>query len=650
MADVDSVSWHEFDCPPTFKWDSIPTYTPSRAAFLVQDDYVLLAVGYRSDPVFVLDVLELRLLGVCETAGGYNGIHDMAFNPNPEIPLLVVSGQSGSLYVFDYTTMELSYTRPHVFADSLAHSPDGRALVAGKHQGSLEVFKVDFAHHGESAMLVSIYQNSHTSDLGLRGVSFSPDGRRIVDAHGHHVRVWAPDALVRSLDQEFHSSVGGDLALFQLPVVSSTSTGMIETLRLDEADITSPLVTWPDKNFILAGKSNGDVVMFSTTDTSEISVLYRHARGGAIITVDVNPSRGLIASADDSARVLVMQFACPLPSLAGEKPVKRLDQRFGGAVRQVLLSPATDHVLVGGRFEEQVWPIPSVSTPPPRPGQDTNTTLSAKLRSSDARIPSRSVLQHPRNPAWYIVMIDDTARVDSWVSSAPPKDAMIVHLDRKQPQTTDEDTHTQPHHPASVSSYHPGPDFILEHRRYGSAPSSSRLYIWPASAFHPSPPSPETVLHPVEGPPTPAIVSKVLGIIAPSTLVFLDIDLWVCTMDLPPIPSPPSIEQHFQPKSPVALPGLSRAAAIPRSLSRTSIPASSRRPSVPAQTRRHFFALNEWRTLGGERCGVVVPSSQASLQARGNNNSWIREAVAFSNKGGIVVVEGGFAFSENVVL
>lgn len=651
-ADVDSVSWHDLDCPPTPGWDVIPTQTPSRAAFLVQDDHVLLAVGYRSHPVLVLDVLELRLLGACQTGVENNGIDDMTFNPNPETPLLVVSAQSGSLFVFDYTTMELRHTRLRVFADSLAHSLDGRTLVAGKSQGSLEVFKVDFAHHCESATLVSIYQTSHPLDAGIRDVSFSPDGRRIVDVYGHHFRVWAPDALIRNIDQEFNSSAGSDPAMFQLLVLSSNTTGMIETL--DEAEITSPLVPWPNKDYLLAGKSNGDVVLFSIADASEISVLYRHARGCAIVSVDVNPSRGLIASADDSARVLVVQFASPPPLLGSEKPVKRLDQRFGGVVQQVLLSPTTDHLLVGGRFEEQVWPIPSVSTPPRRPGQGTSTTLSAKPSSSDASTPSRLVLQHPTNPAWYIVMIGDTARVGSWAGSAQPNDTVTVHLERNQPQPADQDSNPQSHSPASVSSYHPGPDFILEHRRHGSAPSSSRLYMWPASAFHPSLASPETVL-PVEGPTTLAIlgplVFKVLGIIAPSTLVFLDMDLWICSMDLPFIASSPSTEPRFQPKGPIAPPAFARADTIPRALSRTSTVASSRRPSVPAQARRHFFALHEWRTLGGERCGVVVPSSssQTTLPARGNS-SWTREAVAFSNKGGIVVVEGGFAFSENVAL
>lgn len=251
-------------------------------------------------------------------------------------------------------------------------------------------------------------------------------------------------------------------------------------------------------------------------------------------------------------------------------------------------------------------------------------------------------------------MIGDTARVGLWAGSAQPNDTVTVHLERIQPQPADQDSNPQSHSPASVSSYHPGPDFILEHRRHGSAPSSSRLYMWPASAFHPSPPPPEPVI-PVVGPTTLAIlgplVFKVLGIIAPSTLVFLDMDLWICSMDLPSIASSPSTEPRFQPKGPIAPPAFARADTIPRALSRTSTVASSRRPSVPAQARRHFFALHEWRTLGGERCGVVVPSSssQTTLPARGNS-SWTREAVAFSNKGGIVVVEGGFAFSENVAL
>lgn len=549
----------------------------------------------------------------------------------------------------NYTTMELCLTRHNIFAGSLAHSPDGRALVAGKHLGFLEVFKVDFAHHYESARLLSIYQTSDTGDYGRRGVLFSPDGRRIVDVHGRHVRVWAPDDMARNLDQEFNSSVGGNLA-FSEPPARSWSTSMI--VPLEEAEISTPLVPWPNTDYILAGRNNGDVVIFSATNPSVVSVLYGHGQS-CVSSVGVNPSRGLIASADDSARVLVMQFASPPPLLGGEKPVKRLDQRFGGAVQQVLLSPTTDHLLVGGRFEEQVWPIPSVSTPPPRPKQGTNTTLSSKPSSSDASTPSRFVLQHPANPACYIVMIGDTARVGSWASSESPKDATLVHLERNQPHHADEDPNTQPHHPASMSSYHPGPDFILEHRRHDFAPSSSRLYMWPASAFHPSPPPPETV-RPVEGSTGLAmfgpLVFKVISIIGLSTLVFLDIDLWVCSIDLPYLPPPPPTEQRFPPKGPIALSTFSRADTIPRSLSITLTLASSRRPSVPAQARRHFFVVNEWRcTVGGARYAVVLPSSQTSLPA-GGESSWTREAVAFSNKGGIVVVEGGFAFSENVAL
>lgn len=645
-ADVDTVSWHNLDCPPSSGWDSIPPYPPSCAAFLVQDDRVLLALGYRCEPVFVLDILELRLLGVCQIVAN-NGINDMAFNPNPEIPLLVVSGQIGCLYIFDYTTMELCLTRHDIFAGSLAHSPDGRALVAGTHLGFLEVFKVDFAHHCESARLLSIYQTSDTGDYGRRGVLFSPDGRRIVDVHDRHVRVWAPDDMARNLDQEFNSSVGGNPA-FSQPPARFSSTGMI--VPLEEAEISTPLVPWPNTDYILAGRNNGDVVIFSATNPSVVSVLYGHGQCG-VRSVGVNPSRGLIASSDDAGEAMVMQFASTPPLLGSEKPVNRLKQRFGGVIRQVLLSPTTDHVLIGGLFEEQVWPIPSVSTLPRSPG--TNTTPSAKLSSSDASTPSRFVLQHPANPACYIVMIGDTARVGSWASSESPKDATPVHLERNQPHHADEDPDTQPHHPASMSSYHPGPDFILEHRRHDFAPSSSRLYMWPASAFHPSPPPPETV-RPVEGSTGLAmfgpLVFKVIGIIGLSTLVFLDINLWVCSIDLPYLPPPPPTEQRFPPKGPIALSTFSRADTIPRSLSRTLTLASSRRPSVPAQARRHFFVLNEWRcTVGGARYAVVLPSSQTSLAA-GGNSSWTREAVAFSNKGGIVVVEGGFAFSENVAL
>ncbi|KAK5656580.1 hypothetical protein OQA88_4559 [Cercophora sp. LCS_1] len=96
-ADQDTISWKDMDpgeedCfSDMLGQDVIPTQPPSKAAFMIHGDAVLLAVGYRGHPILVWNALESRLLGFCQTDFENNGIDDIAFNPNPEIPTLTVS-------------------------------------------------------------------------------------------------------------------------------------------------------------------------------------------------------------------------------------------------------------------------------------------------------------------------------------------------------------------------------------------------------------------------------------------------------------------------------------------------------------------------------------------------------------------------------
>ncbi|KAM7204974.1 hypothetical protein V8F33_001215 [Rhypophila sp. PSN 637] len=239
----ETISWKEVDCNVHQADDcGIPAQPPSRATFLVTADHVLMAAGYRGHPVMIWDALELRLLGVCDVKTGNNGITDMAFNVNPEIPVLTVSYQDGTLAVFDYTTMVLQVRRPHVCAYTLACSADGQSLLAGTNQGAVEVFEFEVTHTGVVAALTPIYCTNHPLDSTIRGVAFSRDGLRFVDVRAQQARVWAPAALVRRGMSELESSVGNfepdahTRPSLQVP----KPTGMLTTV-LEDPEITSSL-------------------------------------------------------------------------------------------------------------------------------------------------------------------------------------------------------------------------------------------------------------------------------------------------------------------------------------------------------------------------------------------------------------------------
>lgn len=623
----ESISWRGGDGGDySYSHVAIPDQAPSKAAFLAGTDDVLLAIGYRSYPVIIWNVLELEPLGQCDS-GANNGIDDMAFNPNPEIVALVVSYNDGRLCVFDYTNTELAFTLSNVFAQSIACSQDGRSLVTGSSRGIIEVFEFDQDYDGRT-VLVPIYRINTLED-SIRGVGFSPDGLRFIDVRGQQCRVWAPAALVRKNNELESTSDAVTLA-------SRTATVAGILGELEDPEITSALVTSSDGRCVIAGKCGGAVALFSTANGAELGVLYRHAHTVSVVVVVLGESQNLVISADDSSRVIVGKLDEPLSNpatsarLAGQAlsaATILFHRRFGAAVRCLLVNAAVDRLLVGGRDTAALWELPSGQVLSTRtyPIAASKTAADTSL-SNEASLPTPTALlstfQHPTNPNWFIVLAGDIARIFSWSDFNELTPPHGIHLTRPEvslPQTPE--VRSAPQLPTTsqntaTASYHIGPGFVVEFLR-PFASAHPRLHVWTAAAFN-ADSSSDPVLPAVEpnlNTIAPAILS-VLGIVAPSTLMFLDVNLWVCSTELQSTSSTTANRSE-------------NAGAI-----------VSQSPVVHA--RRHFFALSEWRTVGGElRCALAaVPAAPHHSKSRD---------VAFANGHSIVVVKGGLEFVESLV-
>ncbi|KAB8079726.1 hypothetical protein BDV29DRAFT_151642 [Aspergillus leporis] len=88
------------------------------------------------------------LVGSCSREGATgsgtdNVINVLAFDPSPEINVLMVPYVDGELVVYDLWTTELCCRIEDVFAYTLACSPVGRTLGTGSSQGAIHIF--DFA-------------------------------------------------------------------------------------------------------------------------------------------------------------------------------------------------------------------------------------------------------------------------------------------------------------------------------------------------------------------------------------------------------------------------------------------------------------------------------------------------------------------------
>ncbi|AEO67579.1 uncharacterized protein THITE_2150738 [Thermothielavioides terrestris NRRL 8126] len=623
----------------------VPASPPSVAAFLTIDGEVLLAVGYRAHPILVWNALDLQLLGFCEPDIANNGIDTMVFNPNPEVPALLVALQGGSLCIFNYVTMEMLCRRPDVYANSVACSPDGRTVIIGSSQGLIEVFELEQDHNGAATTLNLIYRSNHPLDGRIVGVAFSADGLRFVDVRGQQGRVWAPAAL--------------------------PTRGMLDGLA--DPVITTHLIPSADGKFIVAGKSNGDVVLFSTADAAQAGILYRHARDASIVSISFVEARNLLISADIAGRVLAVQLHAPLSEAAASSDTERvsvlLDQRFGGAIASLLTNAAGNRVLVSGPFFDQLWELPSGriflpkgaagaelavtgTSVPPRPVSPAPNAAAAVTGdgTTASTAETRSAFQHPSNPDWFVRVTSDIARVYSWADFTELTAQEGIRLARELVVGSEHNppSPTPPNASSATAnaSYHLGPGFVVELFR-PTASSSARLYLWPAAEFDPS--RPESVARPASEPNLAAVgpaVLSILRIVGPSTLLFLDIRLWVCSVELHSVTNTTSAGTLFRPVGFGRMPtstSTPAAATAPRPDPRLVAPVA-REPAFHA--RRHFFALSEWRTASGElRCSVAFASPSPS---RGGNTAG-RDIVAFANGHRLVVIHGGLEFAEDVV-
>ncbi|KAK3934282.1 hypothetical protein QBC46DRAFT_368322 [Diplogelasinospora grovesii] len=619
----ETISWKDvaiddYDYP--FLEDAIPCQMPIKATFTAVKNDILLAVAYRNHPVLIWNALELEYMGEC-TADANNGVDDMVFNPNPKFTALLVSYSDGRLCVFNYGTMTMIATLHNVYANRMEISSDGRFLLTAPCHGVIKMSKFDRDRDG-NAMIVPIYGITSV-DTPLRGLTFSSDGSRFLDLRGQQCRVWAPTVLLQK-DDELES------------ISNSLTSSLVKPDALSESarpQITTPLVVSADGRYVVAGDRGGGVALYSTDDGQKITTLNHHASGAKVVAVALGEAKKLVISADNHWHVLVAEVTSPLSdladttrSLANEPATAHvvLDREFGGAVKGLLVNMAANRLLVSshpdvdGQSIDELWELPSGTvlgraTSPVTAVADPPPDVGGNAASGTASAPC-SAFRHPCNPDWFVIVSGDIARVFAWddyskitgtdcirlerTMSAPPlpsppqQPIQSVLRSRRQPKG--------PYKQQSAASYHVGPGgLVVELLRSSSshllACAPGHLYAWPPRVFDPvseirTTEEANTILDAIG-----TNVLAMLGWTGTSTLVFLDANLWVCSIDL--------------------------------------------QADSSARIRFHFFALSEWRSADGElRCALVGPSTPVTPQAKTVTGTQDSIKVVFATGHHLVVV------------
>ncbi|KAI1759681.1 hypothetical protein GGR53DRAFT_130182 [Hypoxylon sp. FL1150] len=539
----ETACWRDVHDENKYGASVIPEHPPSCAAFSTTGSMAMLAVGYRKHPIFIWNALELQLLGQCDAVEN-NGLDDMTFNPNPEITALIVSYNDGRLCLFDYTTTLLAFTRPDVFAMSIACSPDGNSLVTGSNRGMLEIFRFEHDHLG-NMVLVPIYRVQAFDD-NIYKVAFGADGRRVIELHYQQCCIWVPAALIRK--QKNVSDI--------VPTFS-----MVGTDDSELSEITTAPVVSSNGCCVIVGKSNGDVSVFSAVDGGELGVLYKHGCGVEVVRVAIGEARNLVVSADDSGRVLVAQLTMSLPDCSAARvlPAAHIiqDRRLRTSVHNLLLDPSNYRLLITGNFASSLWDLSS-------------SRMLGSIPHHTTYYPA--FFQHPTNDAWFVGLDYYTASMFYWSDCQELTSANGITSYAVVNETF----------LTGRSSCYVRQDFVIEFLDRGLA-EAPRIYVWPTSAFDQAtlPGHREQLATEVDLDAIGTDILAVLGILGQSTILLVDVNLWVYSMELPLTQIPLHVYASF-------------------------LPEPTGQKLSPVCVRRHFFGLSEWRTTGARlRCAVA---------------------------------------------
>ncbi|KAL8408691.1 hypothetical protein RB594_007225 [Gaeumannomyces avenae] len=174
----------------------------------------------------------------------------MAFNPNPNIELLVVAYLDGDLALLDlFDDRQIECFRADV--QSLAPSPDDRLLAAGGAGGVVHVYEFD--------TLRPLYR-VRSSNSFIKQLSFARDSLQLANIGGSQCTIWEPEALLRDLPADDSSG--------QRTATSAAVAALTETVSVEicgHADFHRPavrLMAWCGRrNCLLSVDAWGSIIL-----------------------------------------------------------------------------------------------------------------------------------------------------------------------------------------------------------------------------------------------------------------------------------------------------------------------------------------------------------------------------------------------------
>ncbi|KAL1868420.1 hypothetical protein VTK73DRAFT_3714 [Phialemonium thermophilum] len=529
--------------------------SPMRAALGPKDSFV--AVAYHGRPVMIWSIEAEELCGLVGREredldrfpqGGTSFPVSMVFNPDESTPLLAVAYEDGDLCLFNYERLELVKTvQEHAFV--LACSHDGALLATGSITGTVQLLEF------ETLRLLFRVQ---VTDSHIQSLAFSADDSRLLDVRGTQCDVWEPVLPLAK------SRLGGK---------SSTQEDQNATVLgqpFEGPEIESLVVA--DSEWFFVGKSDGSVWLYRTTDVQAERLLYRGDSQSAVLALVWGSSKNILVSADVAGRFIVSLLQRgDRGQLVG--PNRLLDVRQdvseGAAIWRILLDESENLLLVSTMRSDTVWKI------------DEGKAISSSHFTF--RLPF-DWANNPVNESQRILIDGQGVSLWDWETCQ----LLVASSDLAVPRSLRvTDCESVVSVPAALASR----GMVVQHSRYGLGNPAITVHLLDPKEFVAG----TTISSSAAFGNAIADLLHLIGS-CDSRFVFLNKDLWVCSLRMLDGPRPGvQLTRHF------FLPA--DWAKDPRSL-RTAI---TKRGDILFVKGGEVAVIKHWLTIGGDERQFLEP-------------------------------------------
>ena len=561
----------------------VPHQPPNKLIF--SPDRSVLIVSYRGYHTYLFDMDTKSCVGCFVREGNLRAndrrvsycVDALAINPNPESDILVASYGDGEIVLYDIWSTKLRFRKVNVFAHYLACSSDGKYLVAASSQGLIQIFMFG----GRDGEKLSLVYRIDGYEGDIQGITVSRHGFRVADIRENRCSIWEPPLLDPVSQEESSESDFNEAAAIDLRTNARPK-------RDHESEITV-ISFHPDGHILFCGMRNGTVACEENSSTISRKSLYSHGKNVTVITISFCQTSSLLISADESSHVYLYEVEvlgsdCKVVKM---KKTMSLRQETRQPLESLLVKEGCDRFLTQRKSFAQVYTEQANVIGKP-----------LQLNNDDGEPPEKSftIMNHPLHVNYFLIIKYERICVYSWLDGSHVQNLTtgimnpnfsITTSSLEQPLIEKATNLTLSHNQEGAEHRFIVDFFEVENSASQLNHKPRVLKVWKASRTSATDFSPlsldSTILS--------QLASNIFQIIAVAGdfFLFLDVDLWVCSVDLDKLAKDPT-----------------------------------------CTSSRHFFLLTEWRFFNGQCLINYIPTTREFIIAKQSEILVVRRGLDYS--------------------